>query len=211
MVRVQSISLLILSFFLSSCCPPTSIHPLSSPEKAQYDNRLEDTWIHKSENGDIGYLHIGKTEGNLIKAIATEIKKSGELDYTVFTMFPTIVNNNNFLNIKAEEVFENLPPEKAGYIFARYELTGNDNLSVDYMDGDQFAKAIQSGRLQGEITYRKSVVPESSGKERQVEERKRIDCVRITDTPENILNFIKNSSLDVLFPDGIKLKRPNFK
>ncbi|MCB2183124.1 MAG: hypothetical protein KQH63_13905 [Desulfobulbaceae bacterium] len=207
MNSIKTLSLVFFSLFLTACCPPTSLHPLSPPEDAQYDKRLEGAWIHKSEGGDIAYLHVGKAKGNFTKAISTEIQNEGELDFTVFTMFPTIIDGNHYMNVKAEEVVDDLPADKAGYIFVRYELTGKDNLTVYYMDEDEFTKGIQAGKVKGEISYRNRIVPEQDDKEKKAHDRKVIDCVRITDTSKNIQNFIRNSSIQALFPEELQLTR----
>ena len=193
------------ALFLAACCPLVSTNPLSSQDDAQFDQRLEGTWVHNSDEGEVGYLHIGKTKGNLTKAISVEIKKNGELDHMVFTLFPTIVANNNFLNIKTEHLFEGLPPERQGYIFARYEHTGDHRLSLYIMDNGPFEKAVQSGILKGEITYKESAFPDADAKE------KKIECVQITDSSENILNFIMSHDPAIIFPEEIKLKKQTAK
>jgi hypothetical protein len=75
------------------------------------------------------------------------------------------------------------------------------------MDIDGFTKGIQAGKIKGEITYRKPVIPEGSEEKPQKQERKVIECLRITDESENIVKFLKDSNTRELFRTEFKLKR----
>lgn len=209
MIRIQTISVLLFLILLSSCSLPTSIHPLSPPEKARHDKRLEGTWISLTEDRDVVYFNVEKTNGNLTKAEVIETKKDGKIDKMTYVIFSTIVDNINYLNIREEQTDDNSPPENGSYIFARYEFLGSDNLSIYFIDRDQCVNAIKSGSLIGKITYKRTAIPESSSKERLSEDRKAIYSVQITDTSEHILNFIKNSTPGVVFREEIKLKKQN--
>ena len=205
MKKLKPIFLLCLMFFLPSCCPPSSIHPLSPLEEAQYDEHLEGTWIFIDEDEKHGYLHIGETKGNLTKALLIEQNKS--LEFSVYMMFPTAIGEYIFLNIKVEQVDDEMNPEDMGYFFAKYKFGEEDSLLISLMDIDGFVKGIQDGKIKGEITYREPVVPgegrtQSGGKETKV-----INCVKITDESKNIVNFIKDSNVEDLFSNELKLKR----
>lgn len=190
---------------LSSCCPPTSLYPLSPPENAQYDSMLGGTWIPADEE-DEGYLHVGKVENGMTGVLVVTIEKNGELEYNAFTVFPTMTPKGNFLNVKAENVFEKLPRENQGYLLVRYELRDRDSLSIYYMDKDLFSKAIQEQRLKGVVTYEK--ISLDNGEEGGQEgDRREIECVRITDTSENLLHFIMDNDVKLLFPEEVKLRR----
>ena len=194
-----------LTFLITSCCPPSSIHPLSSPKEAQYEKKLEGTWYYKEGNGRPGYFHIGRAKENLTKAIV--IEQDGSLGFSVLMMFPTVISENNFLNIKIKQVDEEFPHEHNGYFFAKYQFTGDDSLLISLMDIDGFAKGIQDGKIKGEITYKKPATPEGSKKKQQSKESKVINCLKITDESENIVKFIKDSNIRDLFPKEFKLKR----
>lgn len=201
MIQFRTIAILLFYIVITACCPTTSICPLSSPEKAIYDKQLEGSWIFVSKEGDVdGYLHVGKIEKNLTKAIAIEIKSSGELEHVILNMFPTKIGQDSYLNIKAEELFQEISSHDNGYIFAKYELSGNKKLAVYCMDDEPIAKAIQSGKLKGKITYENLIASEEGIGDSQKKFQKKIKCMQITDSSENILRFIQNSDPHELFP-----------
>ena len=207
MNKLKAIYLPFLMLLFSSCCLPSSIHPLSPPGEGNYDKQLEGTWYHIEENGSVGYLHIGKAKENFTKAILTQIEQSGSLGFSVLIMFPSVIGENIFLNIKVKQVDEEISSEDSGYFLAKYEVKGNDILSVSMMGMDGFPKGIQAGKVKGEITYREPVFREGSEKKPKKQERKVIDCLQITDESENIVKFIKNSNTSELFTTEVKLKR----
>ena len=211
MVDRKWILLMLSALSLSSCCPPTSTHSLSSPDEAEYDERLGGTWIHESKSGDIGFLHIGKAEGNLTRAIAVETAGSGKLEHTVFTLFPTRLDSGRYLNVEAGAFLENHAREPSGYLIVRYELSGRNELSVFSMGKDPLEKAIRSGELKGEITYRKRGTSKPYEAGRDPESDKVVDCIRITDSPERIIRFIARKPAQTLFPDEIRLRRMDLK
>jgi len=208
---LKAISVLFLTLLLTSCCLPSSINPLSPPGEAHYDKQLEGTWYYKEENGNIVYLHVGRVKGNFTKAIFTEIGQSGTLGFSVLIMFPSFIGDKNFLNIEVKQVDDEISFEfkgkGKGYFFAKYEFAVDDSLLVSMIDIDGFAKGIQDGKIKGEITYRKPVIPEGSEDKPREQESKVIDCLRITDKSENIVQFIKDSNTRELFSTGFILKR----
>lgn len=204
MNRQHVFSFMIFSLLFTSCCPITSINPLSPPEEAPYDKQLEGTWFQKDENGKIGYLHIGKDNGNIAKVLITEFSQSGTLEYSAFLIFPTYIDNKKYLNINTKELNGKSIQEKEEYIFIRYELSDDDALSLYYMDENMMAKGIQSGRLRGEISYRKPFIPADKIQQSQKEI---LAHVRITDESKNIIDFLKDSDTNELFPKRVELKR----
>jgi hypothetical protein len=76
----------------------------------------------------------------MTQGIATEINHDGRLEYTVFTMFSTIVDHNNYLNIRAEELVPKMPPENAGYLIVRYEFPDPDKLIAYYQPVEKLKK-----------------------------------------------------------------------
>lgn len=206
MKYLQSFISVYLLMLLAACCPDTSVQPLSAVEQAKYDKRLEGTWINKSDDSEITYFHVGKADANLTQGITVGLRKDGKLEHTVFTFFPTIIDNQQYLNVKANELFKDLPPEKSGYIIVRYKFRGNDIVSIYCMDNNIFAQAITAGQLKGKLFFEKKFCFKE-GHNVPTEGKKKIDCVHLTDSSENILNFIKNNSPDVLFPKEILLTR----
>jgi len=204
MQRLYGIVLIAVSLSLMSCCPATSLNPLSPPGSAKYDKRIEGTWVPVPQKDEKGYLHIGKAEDNLTRVLAVTMKENGELEYSAFTVFPTMDGKESYLNIKAEEVLDELPSDEAGYVFARYTLNDDGSLSVYYMDDDSFLEAVKEKKLEGKVTVQKPDREENNGNtflEREVE------CVRITDSSEKILQFIRDNLQDAFYTDGIHLRR----
>ena len=76
------------------------------------------------------------------------------------------------------------------------------------LDDQPIISEIQNSKLKGEITYKKRVFPEGSkASDVHPEEIKTIDCITITDTSINILNFIETGNHDRLFPEAMKFIR----
>jgi len=208
MMRIVMVFVMAIAGLLSACCPATSLNPLSPPEKSQYDATVGGTWVPIEEDDfEKEYLHVGKGKDGMIEILVVTIKENGELEHNDFTVFTTFTSKGRFLNVKAEDVIDALPSEHAGYLFVRYELKGRDDLSIYYMDEDLFSKAIEEGKLKGEVTYKEIYLDNNDEKEKQERKRRDIECVRITDTSENILRFIMENDEKLLFPDGIELRR----
>ncbi len=103
------------------------------------------------------------------------------------------------MSVSAKDVFQSLPPEGAGYIFVRYTLSGTDDLSIYFMDLGQFAEAIRAGKLKGEVKYKKKVIGKTGREDDGSDRSEVIDCIRITDSSEKIMGFIKASNPELLF------------
>lgn len=193
---------------LISCCP-ISQHPLSDPKDAAYDKRLEGSWLIKTDDGRNAFLHFGKMKDNLTKVISVENKENGDLDYSVYAMFPTFIDNAQYMNIIFDEVSKGVPKEIKGYELAKYELAEDNNtLIFSFMSMRPLAEAVKSNILMGNIRYDKPATPLEGNKERaNSETTDSIRCVTITDTPDNIIKFIKASDQNVLFPNPLKLNR----
>jgi len=131
---------LILSFlFFStslSCCPPNSINPLSDFKTADYEERLEGTWYGKSETNTDVFLHIGKRKDDgTTQVISVEHKKNGFLDLVKFEliMFPTVIKDEYFMNIKVVEISDKSISADVEYIFVKYKISPKNSLTFSFI------------------------------------------------------------------------------
>ena len=190
-------------------CSPVSLSPLSDPKNATYDPRLAGAWRSPSDDGTTGFLHIGKMEGNLTKVICIEHKEGGELKHSVLAMFPTAIDRAQYMNIIFDEVSTGIPKEIKGYTFAKYDFTENDNgLLVSLISLQAVADAINTGQLKGTLKCKAPAPPAEDSKgaaDQKTEES--LQCAVITDTPENIIKFIRAADPGELFANPVRLER----
>ena len=90
----------------------------------------------------------------------------------------------------------------------KYEFADKNNLLVFNLAHDPIISAIQANKLKGEITYKKQLVLEGTKIDNSASEKK-IDCVKITDTSENIRKFIESGNHKELFPEAMEFFRIN--
>jgi hypothetical protein len=195
------LSLLLLTVI--SCCP-ISQQPLSDLNKATYDKRLEGVWRITSKDGAGALIHIGRMKDNLTKVITVENNPNGDLKSAEYAMFPTVIDNMQYMNIFFDDVSKGIPKEIKGYYFARYDLKDNKTLLFYSITPKVAEDAIKSGRLKGIIKYK--AAPGNGAKKTDNSPY----CVTITDTSENIIKFIRESDPKVLFPatpDTLKAER----
>jgi hypothetical protein len=157
-------------------CLPTSKNPLSTPDDAVLDSRLNGVWFSES-GGDKVYLHFGKGSGRTMNAVEVDHEKDGGVKGHFYTVFTSEIDGVNHLNIRPEEGGEKV------YYFARYGVDSGDVLRVWLMSEKPVVKAIKAGKLKGTV----------SGKDD--------GDIKITDTPANIARFVRNSDRMVLFAE----------
>ncbi len=203
-MKKYSVSITIITFLLSACCPMVSVNPLSNP--SELDKRLEGLWKYDSKEDDQVYLHIGEKSDNTMEALSVEHKKNGNLDIIKIPFFLTKTAENNYLNVKIEDLENEITEKSKGYVFLKYDFIDIDTLHVFHLDKQPVISAIQNNKLKGEITYKKKMMPEGT-KADEVNPEKTIDCVTITDTSINIMNFIAAGNNDELFPEAMKFTR----
>lgn len=131
-----------------------------------------------NNNSDKVYLHIGKSMdgGTQIIGVGHEIDLS--IGVSIYTMYPTVIDGRYFANIQVlDESGKNIE-ENGEYYFSTYSLTNeNKVLSVAFLNSELVKKSIKDGELVGVIS----------------------DIPKITDSSENIINFIKSKELEKLF------------
>ena len=196
----------LIGIFLSACSQWISVNPLSSP--SELDKKLEGVWRLDSKDGEVVYLHIGKKKENTMIALSVEHKDDGSLDIVEIPFFITRAGANKYFNLRYEDIDKDIAGKDKGYIFVKYSFADDNTLSFYQFDPDIIKSAVQSGRLKGEVYYKKSKTappPESAEKEKSTPD-KIIDSVKITDTSENMVKFFQSEGNKFL-PEGMKFIR----
>ena len=205
-MKRYSAGIAIITILLSACCPMVSVNPLSAP--AELDKRLEGVWKYDSRDDEEVYLHIAEKSENTMVALSVEHKKSGNLDIIKIPFFLTRTNTNNYLNVRLEDLEREVSEGNEGFIFIKYVFIDKNTLLFFQLDSQLIIPAIQTEKLKGKITYNKKIVPQEI-KNNNAKSYKTVDCVIITDTSKNILNFVEAGNNDELFPDAKKFIKVN--
>ena len=208
---MKRISFVLLSFlFFStfwSCCPPNSVNPLSVLKNSDYEERLEGTWYGKSETNTDVFLHIGKRKDNgTTQVISVEHKDNGSLDLVEIEliMFPTVIKDEYFMNIKVVEMSDKSIPPDVEYIFVKYEISPENLLTFSFVNHEKIKKAINSGTLKGSIPQERKMA-DSKGNITNIVPS--TGCIKITDSTQNIVRFFESMNTAILFPDSFKFKK----
>ncbi len=113
--------------------------------------------------------------------VSVDYDAEGRMGHGIFKVFTTPIDSHRYMNIKIINIgmleIGDIPP----YLFAKYEITGNDKLYLQLLSPEEVAQGIEDGVLQGEIKDKKD------------------NEIYITDSSENLIRFIKNSDIDKLF------------
>ena len=204
-------SFLILSFlFFStswSCCPPNSINPLSDFKTADYEERLEGAWYGKSETNTDVFLHIGKRKDNgTTQVISVEHKNSGSLDLVKIEliMFPTVIKDEFFMNIKVVEISDKSIPADVEYLFIKYIISPKNLLTFSFINHEKIKEAINNGTLKGSIPKESKVIDNKGNITKLMPSA---GCVKITDSSQNIVKYFESMDTEILFPYSLKFKK----
>lgn len=174
-----------------SACYTSSLNPLSDPSSAKYDQRLGGVWFFK-ENGKNGYIHIGKGANNVTQALLVGTKDDGSIDFALFNMFPTDINQSEYMNIVLLDRLGGNKKEISGYFILRYELANTDKILLYSFNRDELKLAVDRGKLLGNVSNENAV----------------IDFIKITDSSENITKYLKSvKNTDKLFNKPLELIR----
>jgi hypothetical protein len=181
----NSICAIAALFVLSGCVE--SAHPLSSPEHAYVDKRLEGLWVSakNTNKGGLYVVYLGHGKYSFLsfepgsKGIETS-QATGFVTHTAkhYYVNETQINSNS-------PYFMNLLQRKT-YFFWEYEFLPNGNLVFSSPDETLFVTAVKQGQLRGKTTSDFSVM--------------------LKDTSERILQFIESSKTKV-FEKGDLLKK----
>lgn len=194
-MRNATFSFLFLFCLFLSACMPVSKFPLSQPGEQPNDTRLTEVWLAvDEETGKVfkegvgsWFFHISKDKEGWLEGVAVGPKSEGGLSLNTFEGFTSSIGGYHFLNIRKRTYFEkgvtgsrSEPDPKDGryYIFL-YELSEKrGELVVKEMSDKYVKKSIKEGRLEGFVEG---------------------DAEIITDSPANLILFIKESDIKKLF------------
>lgn len=148
LVKLAILIVILVNSLLFIGCYSEFRHPLANVAEAQPDEKLLGVWYDKSKVG-ISYLQFEKGENGLTKITIMENKthKGLQTDDTSYLMFPTKIGSSSYMNI--QEV-KNAQISK-NYMLVRYQLTTDNRLSLWLIDDKKVVKAIESGKLRGDI------------------------------------------------------------
>ncbi len=204
MLKKYLVAIVIIAACLPACCPMVSVNPLSTPDGI--DERLFGVWKPESKEGEQVYLHIGRESDTRMVALSIEHKGSGALDIATMPFFLTRTDKHNYWNVRFEDLDEGMAKGYEGFFFLNYVFADEDTLLVSQLDREPIIAAIQSEKLRGKITYKLKKVPQGAQRD-NLSTEKSIDCVTISDTSQNILNFLEAGDFDLLFPDAMRFTR----
>ena len=160
-----------LTFIVAfSGCVAESEHPLSDPETAKYDTRLEGVW-RSTFDGEVVYLHFGNRDDVSMDIITVEHMKCGSISSVEYTMFQTVIDKTHYMNVQNKDSEQ----RKGGYIFVKYDVSEKNTLTLWLIDTERIIKAIENGTIKGEIKTKKWS-----------------DTIKITDTTPNLIKYIRS-------------------
>jgi hypothetical protein len=139
------VSLLLCAFLVG--CVPYSDNPLTDPDKQPIDTSIYGTWFWTDDN-ESGYIHFGlDAKTKLLTVAMVEFYRDGELRVSQLSGHTSLVNGNNYLNLKWVIPANETP----GYLFVKYEVKA-DALEIQLIDPETVGTAIKDGLLKGEVT-----------------------------------------------------------
>jgi hypothetical protein len=181
--------------FLAGCSSVESVKPLSSPRAAVPDHRLEGLW-GSTDKGSSGYIyiaypaHIGT--GSLMAFGQNDKRGIGKYEEDFFV---TRTAKHNYMNMNHTVIHTDgeVHLDRSGhYSFAAYHFTLRGQLVYAMANPDAFAKAVQTGKLRGKLTYDKN---------------KNVTDTLLKDSSERILAFIESSKPGDLFSPATKMNK----
>lgn len=178
---VTALFLVALMIGLAGCLP-TSKNPLSDPANAVADMRLDGVWYGKSGEDAI-FLHFVPGKAATMDVVEVDHEKSGGAHASIYTMFPTTIDGQHYLNIQAKT------GNDKRYYFARYTLSKSGTLTIWLMSEKPVAKAVKDGKLAGKITVNNA---DASTESRDI---------ALTASTESLADYVRSSDPDVLFAE----------
>jgi len=186
------VSVLFGASLLIAGCDDSTV-PLSDPSKASLDKQVIGLWKHDHQNG-VTYYHVGRLGDNapdgVMRVVIVSHPNGGDLQQpNQLLAFRSDIDGKSYLNIagvtqeQLESIRENGWQANMldSYILLKYRVE-NDALLLWAMDKEAKKKAIQDGKIKGEIK-------EKFG-----------GSVRFTDTTEDLAEFVAAAG-DGLFVD----------
>lgn len=141
---------------LGGCGGVAFEHPLSDDETSQVDERLIGFWepipasvdAEEPAPGDLWHrLAVGKVAGkpNRMEVVTLEIT-AGSVKVQRAVLLATRIGDDRYLSLL------DLNKVEKGYLVVRYDLPADDRLRFQILDEDVFAKAVDAGELEGQVT-----------------------------------------------------------
>ncbi len=168
---------------LTSCFQSES--PLSEPVASGSDESIKGVW-HAIVDGDDSYLHIIPMKPPMLKLIrVTHVKVGGYHNLDELEMFPTIIGDKKFMNLKFLMPKDEKRKQSVyvpRYDFVKYELSADSVLSVWCLDREAWKKAIADKRIKGKAwstTW--------------------MSNVHLNDTSKNLLGFLASKDIEKEF------------
>ena len=119
-------------------------------------------------------------------------------------MFPTIINDEYFMNIKVVEISDKSIPPDIEYIFVKYEISPENLLTFSFVNHEKIKEAINCGTLKGSIPQERKIAVSKGNITNIVPST---GCSKITDSTQNIVRYFKSMDTEVLFPHSFKFKK----
>lgn len=192
----------LLCLLMASCID--SKCPLGDPKTSKADPALHGVWRMVRDHGQVEYCHVGVAAGKLpagtLRLVLVNQNADGSLDRPGEVLaFPTSLGKNRYLNVVVtdEDDLERLnkdgwnPKWVQGYFILKYRIQ-DDALTFWNMDQDAKRRAIEAGKIKGEIGKKDSAIGQSA-------------C--FTDTPEKLASLLESAESDKLFsklPEGMQ-------
>ncbi len=187
---------------IGACCPLTSTYPLGGPDAVSYDDRLTGSWEVVPASDERLFFHMGRGEDQRLRIVGVEHRADGRINHTDFLITAVRIADRTFINLDLNQLEKEVSLDNSGFIILQYDLPTPDTLVLRHMNIQAVAAAVGSKTLGGEITYSPiPTVPVSGEAVREVE------CVRITDTSANLVQFVSHADAKNLFTHEVKLKR----
>jgi len=157
-------------------CVPLSDNPLTDPDKENMDSSLYGTWYWKAKD-ESGYLHIGLDHrSKLLRIVMLDIDKQAELELSEFLGHTSVLGENKYLNLKKVSLANKTG---SGYLFVKYDIQG-DLLAISILGNNTVKKAIEDGKLKGQVT-----------------KSKWSSSVRVTEDQEKLKRFILENDTEL--------------
>ncbi len=185
------IFLILMSLILSSCLVNTK-NPITE-NKLEVDKDLRGLWQSQDSTDDSknGFMIILEDKNAVYSFIP--VNDDYKMDFS-YQAFISKVGNDNYLNMQPLNVDADTFNVKDEYFLAYYEIKNTSTLYIYLLSEPNFENAIKQKQLKGKITS----------------DKYNTTTIMITDSSENIYNYIKNQKKEDLFgSDPMIFKRAN--
>jgi hypothetical protein len=187
-MRLPLLAVLAIPLLLAGCNTLESVKPLSSPQSATPDRRLEGLWTDASSKNSSGYVYIAypaSGPGSLMMLGKDNDKGLQTLGYTFFVTRTPLHNYLNLSHLVETSEGKTHTDNSDLYSFVEYHFSPAGHLVYSTVGGEAFSKAVESGRLKGKVT-RDPKTKSPTG-------------TTLTDSSERILSFIESAKPTEVF------------